>query len=154
MREAVSESESAKTSLENVNSKLYEQTQRINELLSKDKLTYTEKNELETLQAITKELLLQQNIEEKQAEKASKDAAQKAISAYQKQYGGYDISQDNINWLLENMDTPLPENENNIAGNIASYIHMTKLLEDAQKERENILANGQSTEWIDRKSVV
>ncbi len=150
MREAVSESESAKTSLENVNSKLYEQTQRINELLSKDKLTYTEKNELETLQAITKELLLQQNIEEKQAEKASKDAAQKAISAYQKQYGGYDISQDNINWLVENMDTPLPESENNIAGNIASYIHMTKLLEDAQKERENILANGQSTEWIDQ----
>ena len=56
MSEAVSDYESAKTSLENINKELEEQNQKINELLSKDKLTYAEKGQLEELQEITKEL--------------------------------------------------------------------------------------------------
>ena len=55
MNEAVGEYESAKSSLENVNSQLEEQNKKIDELLSKDKLTYAEKGELEELHEITKE---------------------------------------------------------------------------------------------------
>lgn len=72
MKSAVFEYDSAKSSLEDITSELVNQSKRMDELLSKDKLTYAEKGELEELQAITNELLIQQDIEEKRVARASK----------------------------------------------------------------------------------
>ena len=49
MDEAIGEYESAKSSLENISSKLEEQKKQLDELLAKDKLTYAEKGQLEEL---------------------------------------------------------------------------------------------------------
>lgn len=89
MDEAVGEYDSAKSRLESINNEYTEQNKRLDELLAKDNLTYAEKGELEKLQAITKELLLQQDIEERRVSHASKDVAEKAVDAYRKQYGKY-----------------------------------------------------------------
>lgn len=84
MQDAISEYDSAKSSLESITTELEEQNKKMDELLAKDKLTYAEKGQLEELQAITKELMLQQDIEQRRADKASKDVAAKTVDAYEK----------------------------------------------------------------------
>ena len=153
MQDAVGEYESAKSSLENINSELAEQNKKINELLSKDKLTYTEKGQLEELQGITRELLLQQDIEQKRAEKASKDAASKAVDAYNKQYGKYDISREELNEKSENARIsgifPIVDSTNDITGNIVAYIRSTEILTEAQQNYEESLKSGIDTKYLD-----
>ena len=149
MDEAVGEYESAKSSIESVNSELEEQNKRIDELLSKDKLTYAEKGELEELQEITKELLLQKDIEEKRMASASKEAAEKTLDAYQKQYGSYDISKENLDTKLNSEIFPLPVSENDITGNIVAYFKAKELLEDAKKEFNTLSHNGEETKWVE-----
>lgn len=151
MNDAVSEYESAKSELSSINSELETNSQQIDELLAKDKLTYTEKGELEELQKITKELLLQQDIEERRVDKASKEAADKAIDAYEKQYGDYDISRENLNEKLDfqkaNKIFLLPEDENDVTGNIAAYLNATEALENAQQEYDTAMENGTVATW-------
>ena len=53
--DAVSNYKSTKSNLESINSELIEQNKQIQELQSKDKLTYAEQGQLEELQAINKE---------------------------------------------------------------------------------------------------
>ncbi len=152
MQDAVGEYESAKSSLESINTELEEQNRKIDELLAKDKLTYTEKEHLEELQAITRELLLQQDIEQKQADKASKDAASKAVDAYNKQYGKYDISKEDLKEKSENVRVsgifPIVDSTDDITGNIAAYIRSTEILTEAQKNYEESLKNGIDTKYL------
>ncbi|WP_347282794.1 hypothetical protein, partial [uncultured Muribaculum sp.] len=153
MNEAVGEYDSAKSSLESVNSELEEQNKKMNEFLSKDKLTYAEKGQLEELQGITRELLLQQDIEQKHAEKASKDAASKAVDAYNKQYGKYNISREELNEKSENARIsgifPIVDSTNDITGNIVAYIRATEMLTEAQQNYEESLKSGIDTKYLD-----
>ena len=128
MDEAITEYDSAKSSLESINSELEEQNKQLDELLSKDKLTYAEKGQLEELQAITKELLLQQDIEQRRAANASKEAADKAVDAYEKQYGRYDKTEEDLQEKLSYENFPLPEDADDVLGMIAAYIRAQELL--------------------------
>ena len=148
MQDAVGEYDSAKSSLESINSELEEQNKKIDELLAKDKLTYAEKGQLEELQAITQELLLQQDIEEKRADKASKDVADKTVDAYKKQYGKYDKSEDYLKELLTYENMPILDDAYNVFGIVAAYIRAQKLLEQSQKEFDDAVKNGNDTTWI------
>lgn len=149
MKTAVSEYDSAKLSLESINSELDEQNKQIDELLSKDKLTYAEQGQLEELQAITKELMLQQDIAERNAERAAKEAAEKTVDAYKKQYGQYDISKEVLNGKITNVEEtgifPLSDGENDVVGNVAAYVRATELLEEARANYANALKNGEDT---------
>lgn len=149
MNEAISEYESAKSSLESVNTELEEQNKKLDELLAKDKLTYAEQGQLEELQAITKELMLQQDIEERRADKASKEAANKAVDAYEKQYGRYDKTEDDLQEKLSYENFPIPEDANDVLGMIAAYIRAQELLEQSQKEFDDAVKNGEYTTWLD-----
>lgn len=148
MSEAVGEYESAKSGLENVNSELNEQNKKLDELLAKDKLTYTEKGQLEELQSITKELLLQQDIEERRTDKASKKAAYKTVDAYEKQYGKYDMSEENLHEKLSRENFPIPEDADDVLGNIAAYIRAKEALEQSQKKFDNAVKTGEDTTWL------
>ena len=152
MNEAISEYDSAKSSLESVNTKLEEQNKKIDELLAKGKLTYAEKGQLEELQEITKELLLQQDIEQRRAKKAAEDVADKTVDAYNKQYGRYDISKEDLNEKSENAKIsgmfPIVDGENDITGNIAAYIRASELLTEARQNYEKALENGEDTEYL------
>ena len=144
MEESISEYESVKSGLEDINSELETQNKRIDDLLAKDKLTYAEKGELEELQAITQELLLQQDIEERRVARASKDAANATAEAYNKQYGNVDGS--HLQGMLDYMDAGgtfiTPSDENDIIGTLSSYIQGMKLLEEAQKNYNQALKDG------------
>ena len=129
---------------------LEERNKRIDELLAKDKLTYTEKGELEELQKITKELLLQKDIEERRAAAASKETADKTVDAYNKQYGNYDSY--SVEEWLEQFNTvgitPVSGGDNNIAGTIATYVKATEQLAEAQQNYENAVKNGEDVTWL------
>lgn len=148
MQDAVGEYDSAKSSLESVNTELEEQNKKIDELLSKDKLTYAEKGQLEELQAITQELLLQQDIEQRRADKASKDVAEKTVDAYEKQYGRYDKTEDDLKEMLSYDNFPLPDSTDDVLGMIAAYIRAQELLEQSQKEFDDAVKNGEDTTWL------
>lgn len=62
MNDTVAAHESAKSSLESINSELETQNTKIKELQSKDPLTYVEHDQLKELQAVTQELLIQQDL--------------------------------------------------------------------------------------------
>ncbi len=149
MNNAVSEYNSAKSSLESVNTELTEQNKQLDDLLAKDKLTYAQQGQLEELKAITKELLLQQNIEELRADKASKEAAEKAIDAYEKQYGKYDKSESYLKKKMSyDIDFITSEDENDVLGNVAAYIRAKKLLAQMQADFDKELANGEDFDLL------
>lgn len=160
MDKALSEYESAKSSLEGINSELADQNEKMNELLAKDHLTYAEKGQLKELQAITKELMIQQDIEEKGAENASKEAAEKTVKAYDKQFGKYDLSKESVDELIAAEAFPLPMSENDVVGNIAAFTRAGQLLQSAQEDYQRALETGEDTAWyamsaqlyIDRKA--
>ncbi len=148
MDKAVGEYESAKSSLENVNAELEKQNKQLGELQSKGKLTYAEKGQLEELQAITQELLLQKDIEEKRAAEASKEAAAKAVDAYKKQYGRYGSTEEDLQEKLSHENFPLPEGADDVLGTTAAYIRTQELLEQSQKEFNEAAENGEDTTWL------
>ncbi len=153
MNEAVGEYESAKSSLESVNSELEEQNKQLDELLAKDKLTYAEKGQLEELQKITEELLIQEAIEERRAEKASKEAAKKTVSAFNKQYGKYNTSREDLEKKMDysNERFPIPESEDDVTGNIAALIRAKELLEEKEREFDEAVKAGADTKYIEEE---
>lgn len=148
MENAVCEYESAKSELESLNFELESNKQKIDELLSKDKLTYTEEGQLEKLQKITKELEAQQDIAEKTEAKSAKEAGKKTVDAYETQYGDYDISKEAINEELNDIEmsghVSASINENDITGNIAQLIKYQELANETKEKltsRQHLDAN-------------
>ncbi len=96
MSDSVSDYQSVQSELSNINSELKTQSDRMQELLSKDKLTYAEKGELDNLKQITEELKVQQALKNKESERSAREVASSSLSAYRKEYSG-GISRENIN---------------------------------------------------------
>lgn len=148
MNDAVSEYSSAKSNLESINSELEENKKQMDALLAKDNLTYAEKGQLEELQAITRELLIQQDIEEKRAEKASKEAADKTVDAYEKQYGKH-TSREELDDLLDSDGFHASFSENDIVSNISDFVKAQEKLNQFQKDFEEASKNGEDTTWFE-----
>ena len=100
MDKATSEYASAKSVLEETTSQLNEQNKRIDELNKKDKLTYVEQEELDKLKEATRQLELQKNIEEKEKANSAREAADKTVTAFNKQYGKGDIDKNAVDTQL------------------------------------------------------
>lgn len=96
MQDSASSYQSVKSELDGINSELKTQNDRMQELLSKDKLTYAEKGELDNLKQITEELKIQQALNGKKSERSARELASASLSAYRKEYSG-GISQKDIN---------------------------------------------------------
>lgn len=148
MQDAVSEYKSAKSSLESLTSELSEQDRKLDDLLAKEKLTYAEQGQLEELQAITQELLLQQDIEEKRANNASKEAADSAVDAFNKQYGKYDTSEEQLQEILTSYAFPLPEGKDDVLSMIAAHVRAQESLIQLQNEYDEALKKGEDTTWL------
>ena len=131
--------EDAKSQVESINSELDSTNARISELQSKGSLTFVEKSELANLKEARKELELQQDLAEKAETKAAKDAGNKALQAYEKSFGDFEVSQDKINEYLRDTDitrnnASLFADENNISALIAGIQQMKELQREAKSE--------------------
>ncbi len=146
MENAVSAYDSAKSNLEDINSQLETHQAALNSLLAKDKLTYAEEGQLEELREITRELLLQQDIEQRKTDAASKEAADKTVDAFQKQYR-HDLSEEGLQEMLSPDSAPMTLDENDVIGNIASYVRAEELYEEAFQQYQNLKAIGKDTLW-------
>ena len=91
MEDSMSQYESSKTELDNLNSELDNTQKSINELSSKKSLTFIEQSELSKLKEANQELQLQADLKEKENAKDAKDAANKAVTAFNKEFK-HDIS--------------------------------------------------------------
>lgn len=78
--------------LQDINEELQKNIDRIDELNAKDKLTYVEQSELEKLQAVTKELERQKNIQNKEAEDAATKLSEDNQRAFDLEYGDNNFS--------------------------------------------------------------
>lgn len=132
--ECASAYESAQTELSSITSELESQTQAMNDLLAKDKLTYAEKGQLEELQQITKELQIQKDIADRKEFQSQKDLAIESAKLVNKQYGKESASIDKINeYQLYNdgMIGKLIIDPNNLSTMIAGYREVNEALEEA-----------------------
>lgn len=89
LEETASEFKDAKSEVESVNNELKTTQSRIEELSSKEKLTFVEKSELERLQAVTRELQLQNDALTKKQELKATELGESAIQAYNKEFGDF-----------------------------------------------------------------
>ena len=131
--------EDAKSQVESINSELDSTNSRISELQSKGSLTFVEKSELANLKEARKELELQQDLAEKAETKAAKDAGSKALQAYEKSFGDFEVSQERIDEYLRDTDitrnnASLFADENNISALIAGIQQMKELQREAKSE--------------------
>ena len=131
--------EDAKSQVESINSELDSTNSRISELQSKGSLTFVEKSELANLKEARKELELQQDLAEKAETKAAKDAGSKALQAYEKSFGDFEVSQERIDEYLRDTDitrnnASLFTDENNISALIAGIQQMKELQREAKSE--------------------
>lgn len=146
MNEAVSEYDSAKTALKDTTSQLEEQNKSIDELNKKDKLTYVEQEELDKLKEATRQLELQKNIEEKEKANSAREAADKTVTAFNKQYGKGDIDKNAVDTqLAQSKATGVfqeDRNSDDIVGNLASFEYYTEQMEKTQKRYNKALKSG------------
>ena len=146
MNEAVSEYDSAKTALKDTTSQLEEQNKSIDELNKKDKLTYVEQEELDKLKEATRQLELQKNIEEKEKANSAREAADKTVTAFNKQYGKGDIDKNAVDTqLAQSKATGVfqeARNSDDIVGNLASFEYYTEQMEKTQKRYNKALKSG------------
>lgn len=146
MNEAVSEYDSAKTALKDTTSQLEEQNKSIDELNKKDKLTYVEQEELDKLKEATRQLELQKNIEEKEKANSAREAADKTVTAFNKQYGKGDIDKNAVDTqLAQSKVTGVfqeARNSDDIVGNLASFEYYTEQMEKTQKRYNKALKSG------------
>ena len=86
MRDSYSAYQEAQSNLENVNSELDTTKASMDELLAKDHLTFVEEAELQKLKDATEQLLIQQDLAEREENKAARQAAEDTVSAYKKNF--------------------------------------------------------------------
>lgn len=143
--ECASAYESAQTELSSITSEFESQTQAMNDLLAKDKLTYAEQGQLEELQQITKELQIQKDIADRKEGQSQKDLAVESAKLINKQYGKTTASSSQIDEYENNADITgnnaiLISDENDISSMLAGYRQFNELLEEAysSKNEEDI----------------
>ncbi len=136
VEECTSAYESAKSELSSVSSELESQTELMDELNSKSKLTYAEQGQLEELKEITKELQLQEDIAKRDQERTKKELAVESVELVNKQFGKDGISFDKINEYERNAELSgnngiLITDENDLSSMIAGYRQFNELLDEA-----------------------
>ena len=149
MAESFSAYEQAQSEVENVNNELLTTQSRIDELNAKQSLTFVEQSELEKLQEANEKLQLQLDLREKEEQRAARQASEDTVSAYEKTYGKYGISESKTKEYINNAELTgnnaiLLSDENNISAMIAGIRQMQKLRQDAFNSN-----NGEEVERYD-----
>lgn len=96
MDEAVAAYEENKSELESINKELEKNKKLIEELSSKENLTYAEEAELQRLIDINEQLSIQQKLKEKLDDSRAKEAVEESVEAYKKNYKHGAVTEDSL----------------------------------------------------------
>ncbi len=138
MRASFDSYKEAKTDLDNVNSELEETNARISELEGKGSLTIVEQAELDKLKEVNEQLLIQQDLENREANKKAREAAEDTIKAYNKNFKE-NINADRTKEREEYADSTgnnaaLLTDEKDLSAQIAALTQFSELRKEALNE--------------------
>jgi len=135
LADANAEYDEAKTKLESIQNELKAVNDRIGELQNKGPLTFVEEGELQSLEKITSELLLQEEIAKRMAAMRARETAQEVIGTAGATYEDLDLSQEALDWATLNTEisansATLNDNQASMAMVIADYEKISKLRDE------------------------
>lgn len=154
MEDSMAAYEKSKEELKNVNKELESNEKRIDELLAKDYLTYTEESELQRLKDVNEQLLIQRALLEETTENGLTQTIEKTVDAYNKKYKNGPVTNEDIDRYKRSVDGGMPLNEllvdeNNIAKQIAAYEKLIEYRDKAFSSGDNKLAEKYSRQITD-----
>lgn len=146
--------EKSKEELKNVNKELESNEKRIDELLAKDYLTYTEESELQRLKDVNEQLLIQRALLDEITENGLTQTIEKAVDGYNEKYKNGPVTNEDIDRYKRSVDGGMPLNEllvdeNNIAKQIAAYEKLIEYRDKAFSSGDNKLAEKYSRQITD-----
>lgn len=142
MNESFSEFEDAQKEVADVNSELETTRQRIEELETKESLTFVEQEELDKLREANDLLLIQQDLAEKKAYREGKEAAADAESSYNKNFR-YDSGTSQTNSYISDIKNgkyvtgDLTNGSRGISGMIAALRVLEEFRDKYKNDSEN-----------------
>lgn len=145
----------AQSEVENINSQLDETASKIDELNAKENLSFTDKKELENLQAVTKELENQKRIAEEIELNKGEKTAKDTIDAFNEEYknGKGIIVQDKIDEYINNALTTgnnliLSSDTNNLNALMAALEQYKKMKQEALNAGDEEESFRIQSDWI------
>ena len=154
MEDSMAAYEKSKEELKNVNKELESNEKRIDELLAKDYLTYTEESELQRLKDVNEQLLIQRALLDEITENGLTQTIEKAVDGYNEKYKNGPVTNEDIDRYKRSVDGGMPLNEllvdeNNIAKQIAAYEKLIEYRDKAFSSGDNKLAEKYSRQITD-----
>ena len=108
MDEAVAAYEENKSELESINKELEKNKKLIEELSSKENLTYAEEAELQRLIDINEQLSIQQKLKDNLDKSRAKKAVEESVEAYEENYKHGAVTEESINEYRSSIQAGTP----------------------------------------------
>lgn len=155
MRDSYSAYQEAQSNLESVNSELDTTKASMDELLGKEHLTFVEEAELQKLKDATEQLLIQQDLAEREENKAARQAAEDTVSAYKKNFKN-EISADETKDRQDYAQTTgnnvgLTTDPKDVSAMLAAIKQFDALKQEAKDELAKAQKDGNESdiEWLE-----
>lgn len=134
MDEAVAAYEENKSELESINKELEKNKKLIEELSSKENLTYAEEAELQKLIDINEQLSIQQKLKEKLDESRAKEAVEESVEAYEENYKHGAVTEESINEYRSSIQAGTPLGTLVVSEDLSALIAAREKLEELKNE--------------------
>lgn len=155
MRDSYSAYQEAQSNLESVNTELDTTKASMDELLGKEHLTFVEDAELQKLKDATEQLLIQQDLAEREENKAARQAAEDTVSAYKKNFKN-EISADETKDRQDYAQTTgnnvgLTTDPKDVSAMLAAIKQFDALKQEAKDELAKAQKDGNESdiEWLE-----
>lgn len=134
MDEAVAAYEENKSELESINKELEKNEKLIEELSSKENLTYTEEAELQKLIDINEQLSIQQKLKDNLDKSRAKKAVEESVEAYEENYKHGAVTEESINEYRSSIQAGTPLGTLVISEDLSALIAAREKLEELKNE--------------------
>lgn len=134
MDEAVAAYEENKSELESINKELEKNKKLIEELSSKENLTYAEEAELQRLIDINEQLSIQQKLKDNLDKSRAKKAVEESVEAYEENYKHGAVTEESINEYRSSIQAGTPLGTLVISEDLSALIAAREKLEELKNE--------------------
>lgn len=134
MDEAVAAYEENKSELESINKELEKNKKLIEELSSKENLTYAEEAELQRLIDINEQLSIQQKLKDNLDKSRAKKAVEESVEAYEENYKHGAVTEESINEYRSSIQAGTPLGTLVVSEDLSALIAAREKLEELKNE--------------------
>ena len=134
MDEAVASYEENKSELDSINKELEKNKKLIEELSSKENLTYAEEAELQRLIDINEQLSIQQKLKDNLDKSRAKKAVEESVEAYEENYKHGAVTEESINEYRSSIQAGTPLGTLVVSEDLSALIAAREKLEELKNE--------------------